>query len=152
MYLFTLLFYLFTTNAGSFQSHGAPYMPTGFYYVTDGSTGVKMILKGTKEVYSIAPVAFASVKNIAVTRIIKTPADRGTYTDLRLIFDAKGIADLREGTGNPMHPLMAVVLAGKLIYVVDNVSKITTGVMNVGLVNYSDKEIIDLKNEIDHKR
>lgn len=127
-------------------------MPTGFYYLVEDSKGVKMPLRGSGAVYVLAPSAFASVKDVARTQLTKTSMESGIYTELCMIFDPKGTQDLRNGTGNPQHPKIAVVVANQLLYVVDNNSKIKTGVMCVGLVDFSESEMLSLKAEVDNKR
>ena len=128
------------------------YVPTGIYFLTDSQKGVKMRLRGSDDVYTIAPVAFASVKNIIKTKLEKTAVEKGVYNELCMTFDPKGTSDLKEGTGNPLQPKIAAVVANQLLFVVDNSAKITTGVMCVVLVGYSDAEMKALQNQVEHKR
>jgi len=128
------------------------YMPTGFYYLADSLEGIKMRKRGSDEVYTIAPAAFASVKDIANTKLKKTYTDSGMYAELCMTFDSKGTHDLAAGTGNLLHPKMALVIANQLLYVVDNTAKIKTGIMYVDLEGYTDPELKTLQNEVDHKR
>jgi hypothetical protein len=130
----------------------ATYMPTGFYYLADSLEGIKMRKRGSDEFYTIAPAAFASVRNIANTKLKKTNTDKGVYTELCMTFDAKGANDLAEGTGNLLHPKIAVVVANQLLYVVDNTAKIKTGVMFISLEGYTDPELKTLQDEVGHKR
>jgi hypothetical protein len=128
------------------------YMPTGFYCLADSLEGIKMRKRGSDEVYYIAPAAFASVKNIANTKIKKTYTDSGVYAEIRIAFDSKGTNDLAEGTGNILHPKIAVVIANQLLYVVDNTYKMKAGVMYVYLEGYTDPELKALQDEVEHKR
>jgi len=128
------------------------YMPTGFYYIADSLQGIKMRKRGSNEVYTIAPAAFASVKNIVNTKLKKTYNDSGVYAEIRMEFDAKGTNDLADGTGNVLHPKIAVVVANQLLFVVDNAAKIKTGVMNVYLDGYTDPELKALQDAVEHKR
>ena len=128
------------------------YMPTGFYFLDDSSEGVKMRKRGSNDVYAIAPNAFASVKNIINTKLEKTPIDKGVYTSFCMTFDSKGTNDLKKGTGNLLHPKIAVVVANQLLYVVENNANIKTGIMCVALVGYSDPEMKALQNEVEQKR
>ena len=128
------------------------YMSTGFYYLADSLEGVKMRKRGSDEVYTIAPAAFASVKNIADAKLKKTYTDSGVYAEVCMTFDSKGTNDLADGTGNVLHPKIAVVIANQLICVVDNTAKIKTGVMNVYLEGYTDPELKALQDAVEHKR
>jgi len=129
------------------------YVRTGFYFITTDTDGMKMRLRGTNQVYIIALDPFASVKNTASVKIQRSPANNSAgYFNLCLTFDAKGTNDLKEGTGNLLHPKIAVVVANQLLYVVDNTAKITTGVMNIELINYTDAEIDKLKDFVEHER
>ena len=124
------------------------YMPTGFYFLAGDSTGTKMHLRGSKEIYNIAPEAFASAKNIIKTKVEKKHHGKETYTELCITFDAKGTKDLKEGTGNPLRPKLAVVVANQLLYVINNTAKITTGIMYIDLLDFSDAEIDALQNDL----
>ncbi len=129
------------------------YMPTGFYFLADSSTGIKMRVRGSDNVYTIAPNAFASVKNIIKAELIISPDEKELHTSLRMAFDAKGTNELKEGTSSfLLHPKIAVIVANQLLYVVDNNAKITTGVMFVELMDYSDLEMKALQNQVEHKR
>ena len=108
--------------------------------------------RGSADVYTIVPNAFASVKNIIKTNLEKTPTEKVVYTELCMTFDAKGTDDLKFGTGNPLYPKIAAVVANQLLYVVDNTAKVSAGVMCIDLEGYSDAEMKALKNEVDHKR
>lgn len=136
------------THKSALSSNNNTYMPTGFYFLADSSGGVKMRIRGSNEIYTIAPGAFASVKNIISVKLKKTPID----TALVMTFDPKGTNDLKEGTGKLFHPKMAVVVANQLLYVVDNNANITAGVVHVQLLGYSDREMKALKNEVEQKR
>jgi len=128
------------------------YMPTGFYFLTGGENkGVKMKQEGSNVIYSLSKVPFASVNNIRQTKLQTTKLEQGDYTELCMTFDTKGRSDLKEGTGNSLQPKIAVVITGKLLYVVDNSTKIKTGVMCVGLVGYSDEEMNEIKKAVDEK-
>ena len=67
---------------------------------------------------------------------------------MSLEFDAQGTEDLKDGTGNPQHPKIAVVIANKLLYVVDNDAKIETGRMQILLEGYSDQQLNRIKESI----
>jgi hypothetical protein len=116
------------------------YMRTGFYYLAND--GVKMY-KGNDS-FIIARSPFASVDNVAKVEVKKQEGSTG----LCLTFDAKGTKDIAEGSGDRLHPKMAVVIANKLLYVVDNSVNITTGVMCVLLDGYSQQEIETMQEAI----
>jgi hypothetical protein len=70
-------------NKSALSSINTAYMQTGFYFLADSSEGVKMRIRGSNEVYTIVPGAFASVKNIISVKLEKTPID----TALVMTFD-----------------------------------------------------------------
>ena len=128
------------------------YMPTGFYFLAEKGKGVNMLREKSNEIYTISPLPFASVENISKTKLEKTHLNESDYTELCMTFDNKGTKDLAEGTGNPLHPKIAVVVANRLLYVVDNTAPIKTGVMCGGLVGYSDEEMKIMQISPDNKR
>ena len=126
------------------------YMRTGFYFLAE--KGISMHLDKSNEIYTISPSPFASVENVIKTKIEKTQLKNGDYTELCMTFDKIGTENLTEGTGNPLHPKIAVVVANHLLYVVENTTSIKTGVMCVGLVGYSEKEMEEMRHSVDIKR
>lgn len=126
------------------------YMRTGFYFLAE--KGIIMRLDKSNKFYTISPSPFASVQNISTVKIEKTRLTTGEYTDLCMIFDKIGARDLKDGTGNPLHPEIAVVVANRLLYVVKNTISFKTGVMCVGLEGYSEEEIEEMRQAIDMKR
>lgn len=140
------------TSLSASQQVDTTYMPTGFYFLTDEKNdGVRMKEESSSEYYSLAKVPFASVTNIKQTELITTKLEQGNYTELCMTFDDKGTKDLENGTGNSLHSKIAVVIVGKLLYVVDNTTKIKTGVMCVGLVGYSKEQMTEIKKAVDQK-
>ncbi|MGF2412294.1 MAG: hypothetical protein ACQUYJ_08210 [Ferruginibacter sp.] len=89
--------------------------------------------ENSDEIYSIAKVPFASVNNIAKVELEQTKSDGEMYSNLCMTFDTKGTKDLEEGTANPLHPQLAIVIANKLLYVVDNNVNSKIGIMCVTL-------------------
>jgi hypothetical protein len=67
-------------------------------------------------------------------------------------FSTLGAQELENGTGNPSHPKLAVVAAGKLFYVVDNTTKIRTGILCFILEGYSKSEAEAVREAIKLKR
>ena len=117
------------------------YMYTGYYFLTEGPGGVNMKKENSDEIYTISKVPFASVNNIVKAELEQNKLDGKTYNNLCMTFDAEGTKDLEEGTGNPRHPQIAIVIANKLLYVVDNNVNFTTGMMCVALVGYFKMEM-----------
>lgn len=69
-----------------------------------------------------------------------------------MMFDSKGRKGLAEGTGNPAHPKIAVIIANKLLFVADSKASITTGVVSVFLDGYSGEEMQQICNSVNEKR
>ncbi|MBS1605228.1 MAG: hypothetical protein JST42_21370 [Bacteroidetes bacterium] len=136
-----------SNRAGGMDLPGdSSYMRTGFYFLSEGKGGVRMS-KGDEYVY-LAKRPFASVDNVSQVDIDST----GGVPALCIKFDPKGTMDIQDGTGNTRHPKLAVVIANKLLYVVENSAKITTGVMCVVVSDYSKGEIEEMKRDIEMKR
>ena len=128
------------------------YMPTGFYFLVEKGKGISMREEKSDEIYTISPLPFASVENISKTKLEKKHLKDEHFTDLCLTFDDKGTEDLAKGTGNPLHPKIAVIVANRLLYVAENTMSIKTGIMHVVLIGYSQKEMEKMLNSIDIKR
>ncbi|HEX8023036.1 hypothetical protein [Mucilaginibacter sp.] len=128
------------------------YMPTGFYFLAEKGKGISMREEKSDDIYTISPLPFASVKNISKVKFEKVQLQQGAYTNLCMTFDDTGTKDLAKGTGNPLHPKIAVIIANKLLYVVENGTSIKTGIMCVVLLGYSEKEMEEMRNAIDIKR
>jgi hypothetical protein len=140
------------TSLPASQQVDTTYMPTGFYFLTDEKNdGIRMKDESSGDYYSLAKAPFASVTNIKQTELKTTKLEQGDYTELCMTFDNKGTKDLGDGTGNSLHSKIAVVIVGKLLYVVDNTTKIKTGVMCVGLVGYSKEQMTEIKKAVDQK-
>jgi hypothetical protein len=141
----------FASCSGVFKT-GEPQMRTGFYFVTDKEDGIEKKIERSNEVYKIEKKPFASVQNVSSTELKEIKVKDGIYTELCMTFDEKGSKDIRLGTGNIDHPKLAVIIDNKLLYVVDNTTQIKTGVMCVGLVDYSKEEINAAKQAVDEKK
>jgi len=128
------------------------YVRTGFYFLTDTLNGIKMKLENSGEFFLVDKSAFASVDHIEDNDIQKNKTEQGISKSLYLKFDSEVTKDLAEGTGNPFHSKIAVVIANKLLYVVENNAKIKTGVMNIYVGNYSDQGIQEMQNAIANKK
>ena len=89
--------------------------------------------------------------------IIKAEVERTFDKDRILIglyeyFDSTGTIAIKSGTGDSLHPKVAVVVANKLLYVVDNTTKIEKGVMCIMVGQYPEYEIEAMKKAIQEKR
>ena len=155
-----LVLNLFCTNTPQNRLHeknnsittgDSTYLPTGFYFLSGEADGVKIRMEHSDKVFTLAKKPFASVNNIRKTELKKIPLPEGIITELCLTFDSKGTEDIEINTGNPLHPKMAVIIANKLLYVVDNNVKIKTGVMCIILDGYSEQEMIAMKEAVDKK-
>lgn len=129
------------------------YMATGFYFLEEDGKGINMREEKTNDIYTVARLPFASVQNITKTNFEKGHLQNGgEYTELCMTFNEKGTKAIAEATGNPLHPKIAVVIANKLLYVVENSTVIKTGVMCVAVVGYSEKEMEEMRKAIENKR
>ena len=138
-----------TTDTLTTDKVDSEYVRTGFYFLSDSSDAVKMRKEQSTKIYPIAKTPFASVDHI-----IKVDVHRTETSDVELCmtFDELGTFDLQNGTGDPAHPKIAVVIANRLIYVVENSAQIKTGIMCTILVDYSRQEIADMVRSINEKR
>lgn len=128
------------------------YVASGFYFLEESGQGIKMRKDHSAEDYDISEKPFVSVKNILSASAQKNAIEgRGMY-DVNIVLDNAGTKDFALGTGNPEHPYIAVVIANRLLYVVENTTQITTGKMQIMLVGYSEKEVNDMIDAIHHKR
>lgn len=134
------------------------YLRTGFYYLADGDDGIVKQCEYSKEIYTLSKTPFASVDDVVRTELKWEKLEDKTYPNLCLYFNEKGKQDLAEGTGNPLHPRIAAVVAGKLLYVVSNsaASKVTNGVVCMYVivpgVGISTLELEAMKKAVDEKR
>lgn len=117
------------------------YVPTGFYHLTDGTPGIGMKQDDERGlVYELDSVPFVSVNNVTEVRYMQADGQRQMTDEICLILDDKGLQNLGEGTGNSVHPKMAVVLANHLLYVVETPQKITSKEMCILIADYSKDE------------
>ena len=128
------------------------YVLTGFYFLADDGRGIKMRKDHSDEVYDISKNPFVSIKNILRATAQKNVIQgRDTY-GVTIVLDNAGTKDLEQGTGNSSHPYIAIVIANRLLYIVENTSQIKTGIMQVILVDYSEKEVNEMIDAISQKR
>jgi hypothetical protein len=140
------------TNITGKKIADATYMPTGFYFLVPESKGIDKRVEKSETVYTIASSPFASVKNISKVKLETTHLKDRDDAELCLTFDDQGTRDLEEGTGNPMHSKIAVVVANRLLYVVENTSKIKTGIMCISLIGYSEQDMKTMRRSVENKR
>lgn len=128
------------------------YMRTGFYLLSYDNNGVRKREEKTGEIYSIASTPFASVDDVIKTSIQKTKLENGEeYSELCLTFNEKGTENIKAATNKALQSKMAVIIANKLIYVVKIEGVIKTGVVYIGLYDYTEEEIEALKKAVDNK-
>jgi hypothetical protein len=66
--------------------------------------------------------------------------------------DEKGTQIFKDITGNPLYPNIAIVVANRLLYVVEVQSQIATGKTDILLEGYSKKEMQAMVDAINNKR
>ena len=135
------------------------YLRTGFYYLEDGNDGIVKKCEYNGETYSLAKIPFASVDDVSHTELKWEKIEDKTYPNLCLYFNEKGKKELADGTGNPLHPQIAAIIAGKLLYVIENTpeSKVTNGTMCLYIIigsgiGISTVELEAMKRAVDEKR
>ncbi len=126
-------------------------MRTGLYYVVGSVLGVKIEMRGTREVYYLSDKPFVSVEDLCSSELLVNNFSGRPVTDLCLKFNAKGTSELERGTGNLAHPKIAIVVAGQLLAVGDNPEKTTSGSICVSLVEISQSERLEMKAAVDRK-
>jgi preprotein translocase subunit SecD len=125
---------------------------TGFYFLDENGQGIELKKDHSDEVYTLSRTPFVSVKNILRATAQKNVIDGRTTYGVTIVLDNAGTKDLEQATGNSAHPYMAIVIANRLLYVVKNTSKIKTGIVQIALVDYSEKEMNDMIGAINQKR
>ena len=128
------------------------YMRTGFYFLAEKSEGIDMRLENSNEIYTLSRLPFASVKNVSEANLEKSHLDGKDYMELIMTLDKKGTNDLEKGTGNPLHPKIAVVVANRLLYVLENATSVKSGIMSVLLDGYSGQEMEAMLDSVKNKR
>jgi hypothetical protein len=128
------------------------YMHTGFYNVVGEGKGVNIRKEKSDEIYSLSPTPFVSVNDVTKAELQKTKLEDGIYNQLCLTFNDIGKQNLKEGTGSRKYAKIACVIANRLLYVVENKNSIDGGNMCIGLVDYSEKEMQTMLNEVLHKK
>lgn len=128
------------------------YIATGYYLLADNLDGIKMRKEQSNEVYSIAKSPFVSVTNIVHCSLQIDTTETGLEGIINMEFDDKGTQSMKDITGNPLYPYIAVVVANKLLYVVEVQGKITTGKTRILLDDYSMDEMQSMVYAINKKR
>jgi preprotein translocase subunit SecD len=105
----------------------------------------------SNEDFYISQKPFVSVKNILRVNAQKNIIDGRTTWGVTLVLDNQGTKDLEEATGNSIYPKIAIVMANRLLYVVENSSKIKTGIMQIILIDYNQNEVDEMVNAISNK-
>jgi len=139
-------------NSADTSKPGKTYVPTGFYFLSKENEGVKMKKEQSDEIYTISKVPFVSVKNFLRAKIRKVPLEKDSSTILLIVLDNKGTKDFENASGNPLYSHFAVVIANRLLYVLENTAKIDTGILNIIVDGYSDFELKQMLDAINAKR
>jgi hypothetical protein len=138
------------TDTATLTEVTTTYMHTGFYNVVGDGKGVNMRKEKSDEIYSLSPTPFVSVNDVTKAELERTKLEDGMYTQLCLTFNAFGAQNMKEGTGSRKYAKIAFVIANRLLYVVENKNSIDGGNMCIGLVDYSEKEMQTMLNEVLH--
>lgn len=128
------------------------YIATGYYLLADNLDGIKMRKEQSNEVYSIAKKPFLSVDNILHCRLQLDGLGEGIHGIINMEFDEKGTQNFKDITGNPLYPYIAVVVANRLLYVVEVQGNVTSNKADIILTDYSNKEMQAMVDEINKKR
>lgn len=128
------------------------YVATGYYLLTDNLDGIKMRKAQSDQVYSVAKKPFVSVDNILHCSLQIDTIEDAIEGSINMGFDEKGTQNFKDITGNPLHPYIAVVVANRLLYVVENQQKITTGKTRILIDGYSKEEMQAMVDEIKKKK
>jgi hypothetical protein len=141
-----------TTVYSDATKNDSSYVFTGFYFLANNGQGIRMQKDHSDEIYNISKTPFVSINNILRATAQKNVIQgRDTY-GITIVLDNPGAKDLEQETGNPSHQYIAVVIANRLLYVVENTSQIKTGIMQIILVDYSEKEVSNMIDAINEKR
>jgi preprotein translocase subunit SecD len=127
------------------------YLFTGFYFASEKGQGKIMKDPNLNKIYKITTAPFVSVKNIIKATVEKSMVSQNVY-NVKIVLDKIGTKDLEEGTGNPLHPYMAVIFTNKLIYVVENKAKIKSGIVSISLADYSEQQVNKIVEAINQKK
>lgn len=128
------------------------YVPTGFYLLADDLDGVKMRKEQSNEVYSIAKTPFVAVDNIIHCNLQHDTTQNGIESSIQIELDEKGTKSFKDVTGNPLHPNIAIVIANRLLYVVEVQDQISTGKTTILLDGYSKEEMGAMVDAVNKKR
>ena len=128
------------------------YVPTGYYLLADGLDGIKMRKEQSTEVYSIAKTPIVAVENIVHCSIQHDTTDNGIESSLNMEFDEKGTQKFKDVTGNPLYPHIAIVVANRLLYVVEVQGQISTGKNRILLDGYSKEEMEAMVDAVNKRK
>jgi hypothetical protein len=125
---------------------------TGFYFLAEDGRGIKMRKDHSEEDYYISEKPFVSISNISSANASKNIIQGQETYGVTIVLDKMGTKHLAQATGDGKHPYLAIVIANRLLYVVGNSTQIKTGLMEIVLVDYSEKEVQDMMEAIENKR
>lgn len=128
------------------------YVATGYYLLADNIDGIRMRKEQSNEVYSIAKKPFVAVGNIMHCRLQYDTTEAGIETTLNMEFDEEGTQSFKNVTGNPLYPNIAIVVANRLLYVVEVQGEISTGKTRTFLDGYSKEGMESMVDAVNKKR
>lgn len=128
------------------------YVTTGFYLLADNVDGIKMRKEQSNEVYSIAKKPFVAVGNILHCSLQHDTTENGIESSIQIELDEKGTQRFKDVTGNPLYPNIAIVVANRLLYVVEVQAQISTGKTTILLNGYSKEEMEAMVDAVNKKR
>lgn len=128
------------------------YMYTGFYNVVGDRNAIRMQKYKSEEIYTLSPKPFASINDVVKVELEKTKLSSGVCNELCLTFNSKGKEDIKDGTGSGKYARIAIVVANRLLYVVENRNSIEGEKVSIILEDYSEKEMQIILNEVRQKK
>jgi preprotein translocase subunit SecD len=103
-------------------------------------------------VYSIAKTPFVAVDNIIHCNLQHDTIQNGIESSIQIELDEKGTKSFKDVTGNPLHPNIAIVIANRLLYVVEVQEQISTGKTTILLDGYSKEEMDEMVDAVNKTR
>lgn len=140
-----------TVSSISLQADST-FLRTGFYELSDSYNGLKKTEEYTGETVYLSPKPLTSVDDVIASKLTREHIDSGRVDGINLQYNAKGTAALSKFSANPDVHKTAVVIANRLMYIVEIKGHITTGNVSIYLSNQSEQEIEALRQLIEQKK
>lgn len=123
-----------------------PYLATGLYYILPPGKGQQIRMEGSQLAFDIAPEPFGSRQDIIAVSFSKDEV--GMYDGLVLHFNEKGKKDIMAATTREMDKAIGVIVTGRLYYVPQIRSPITSGITYIYFPDKSEKELAAMRDAI----